>query len=372
MMKRLIVLLVCLLACSWAHSQEISELAWHHQESGSTASLRGLCVVDENVAWASGSGGTVLRTIDGGQTWVNVSVDDADKMDFRDVHAFDEKVAVIVNAGQPAVFYRTENGGDSWKEVFRHENENSFFDAVAAISSSHLIAMSDPVDDRILLVESLDGGKSWQELPADRRPKKLEGEAGFAASGSNMIVDKETGNIFLALGAHVEGKESNSSRVVVSADGAKTWTEFHVPMMRNPSSGIFSLTCLPEVPLNQLTDNEATDTISGVCVMVGGNYLDPEDDTNNVAVGPIGDTKNVMVPTQKTRGYRSGVTHTFIGERLILIAVGPDGTDVSFSCGTKWQALNDEGFHAVKSVQNGTVWASGADGRIAKLVVSEE
>lgn len=372
MTTRIITTLLCLVISPWAFSQETPKLTWEIQKSDSNASLRGLCVVDENVVWASGSGGTVLRTTNGGQTWDNVSLTDADEMDFRDVHAFDENVAVITNAGQPAVFYRTVDGGITWKEVFRHDNENSFFDAVAAINSDHLIAMSDPVDDRILLVESLDRGETWTELPAARRPEKLEGEAGFAASGSNMIVEKDTGSIYLALGSHMEGKESDTSRVMVSKDAAKTWTAFRVPMKRTPSSGIFSLTCLPEVPRAELTKIENSEILNGVCVMVGGNYLDPEDHSNNIAVGPIGKENNFMVPTQKTRGYRSGVTHTLIDEHLVVIAVGPDGSDVSFKYGTQWQALNDEGFHAVKSTQNGAVWASGADGRIAKLVVSED
>ena len=372
MISRTFITAFFLLVCPYAYSQELPNLSWEHQESGSTASLRGLCVVDENIAWASGSGGTVLRTQDGGQTWKDVSVKDAGELDFRDVHAFDENVAVIVNAGQPAVFFRTTDGGKSWKEVFRHANENSFFDAVAAINSDHLIAMSDPVDDRILLVESLDRGETWKELPADRRPEKLEGEAGFAASGSNMIVEKDTGDIYLALGAHVEGKETATSRVVVSRDEAKTWEAFNVPMKRNPSSGIFSLTCLPDTPQKFLINAAGQETFSGVCVMVGGNYLDPEDDSNNVAVGPYGETKNILVPTEKTRGFRSGVTHTFIGEELIVLAVGPDGTDISYKYGTNWQAFSDEGFHAVKSTQNGTVWASGSDGRIAKLIRSDE
>jgi hypothetical protein len=39
---------------------------WVMQESGTTAGLRGIDTVDGTVAWASGTGGTVLRTVDGG------------------------------------------------------------------------------------------------------------------------------------------------------------------------------------------------------------------------------------------------------------------------------------------------------------------
>ena len=40
--------------------------SWHDTPTGSTASLRGLSAVSANVAWASGSAGTVLRTTDRG------------------------------------------------------------------------------------------------------------------------------------------------------------------------------------------------------------------------------------------------------------------------------------------------------------------
>ena len=202
---------------------------------------------------------------------------------------------MIINAGQPAVFHRTTDGGETWEEVFRHDDKGSFFDAIAAINTDHLIAMSDPVDDRILLVESLDRGETWQELAAERRPIKDEGEAGFAASGSNMIVDKDTGVLYLALGSHVEGKESPSSRVVVSRDEAKSWNVISFPIKRNQSSGIFSITCLPEVDLGG--DFGPT---TNLLVAVGGNYLEPEDQSNNVALGPVGVLDDTLIPRSKT------------------------------------------------------------------------
>ena len=47
---------------------------WTVQTSGVTARLRGVSAVSERVAWVSGSGSTVLRTMDGGQSWQKLSV----------------------------------------------------------------------------------------------------------------------------------------------------------------------------------------------------------------------------------------------------------------------------------------------------------
>lgn len=350
-LRVLVLAILSFYACSFVQAQEdLPKLSWQSQQSGSDASLRGLWIVDQHVAWASGSGGTVLKTVDG-ETWRKVSVPGADQLDFRDIYAYDDQTAVIVNAGQPAVFYRTENGGKDWSKVYQHPHEKSFFDAIVAIDDNRLLAMSDPVDDRILLVESLDQGKTWKELPASRRPPKLDGEAGFAASGSNMIVDPRTQFVYLALGGHEPDQEAAESRILVSRDHAKTWQVLKVPMKRNPSSGIFSMTCLP----------------SGACVAVGGNYLDPEDRSGHIALSTSENSSLFQVPENGTQGYRSGVTFTAVGDKIALIAVGPDGSDFSWDAGMNWKPLSDQGFHAVKSAADGTVWASGADGRIAKL-----
>jgi photosystem II stability/assembly factor-like uncharacterized protein len=52
---------------------------WQMESSGTTAGLRGIDSVDGRVAWASGTGGTVLKTTDGGARWTQCAVPDAAK-----------------------------------------------------------------------------------------------------------------------------------------------------------------------------------------------------------------------------------------------------------------------------------------------------
>src|SRR5690349_5969704 len=87
---------------------------WQPTPSGTTAELRGLSVVSSTVAWASGAKGTVLRTVDGAH-WQAMQVPEADKIDFRDIHAIDAKTAIVMGAGPGAAsrIYRTEDGGAS-------------------------------------------------------------------------------------------------------------------------------------------------------------------------------------------------------------------------------------------------------------------
>lgn len=76
-----------------AHAQRVTE------DSGTTASLRGISAVSHTVAWASGTKGTVLRTTGGG-TWQTVKVPGAEALDFRAVRAFDERVTFVMKGWQ--------------------------------------------------------------------------------------------------------------------------------------------------------------------------------------------------------------------------------------------------------------------------------
>jgi photosystem II stability/assembly factor-like uncharacterized protein len=69
------------------------------QISHTTESLRGVSAVSREIAWASGTHGTYLRTIDSGLTWTPGQVPDAVTLDFRAVVAFSADEAFLMSAG---------------------------------------------------------------------------------------------------------------------------------------------------------------------------------------------------------------------------------------------------------------------------------
>ncbi|MEO6588262.1 MAG: oxidoreductase, partial [Pyrinomonadaceae bacterium] len=77
-----------------------ADAQWQKQKVDTKASLRGLSVVSENVVWASGTGGTFLKTVDGGKNWTVGTVPGAEKLDFRDIEAFDAETAYVVSIGE--------------------------------------------------------------------------------------------------------------------------------------------------------------------------------------------------------------------------------------------------------------------------------
>src|SRR5262249_26302295 len=151
---------------------------WQKQNIDAKASLRGLSVVSEKVIWASGTGGTVLRTVDGGKNWAVIKVPDAEELDFRDIEAFDANTAYIlsIGTGESSRIYKTIDGGKTWKLQFKNTNEKAFFDALAFWDKTHGIAMSDPVNGKYLLIKT-DDGENWAAADNAQMPNAKEGEA---------------------------------------------------------------------------------------------------------------------------------------------------------------------------------------------------
>ena len=308
----------------------------------SGVSLRGLCVVDEQVIWASGSSGTVLRSRDGGASWHVVGPGDAGQLDFRDVHGFDGERAVVCSAGQPARVYRTEDGGRSWSQVLEDPRPGAFFDAMAFVDESRGVLYGDPLDGATCVFATTDGGRSWAQLPAMSLPAPLAGEAAFAASGTCVLAVE--GCIWIATGGAV-------TRLFRSLDGGSSWSATELPLLHGrASTGAFSLAF--------------ADRLRGVAV--GGDFRQPLISAGSAAVTRDGGRSWTASP-RGAGGYRSGVT--FVpGTAGACVAVGSDGCSVSLDGGANWRPLGAVGFHAVGAAPGGRVWAVGGAGRVAELM----
>src|SRR5215204_661706 len=138
--------------------------SWHDTPTGSTASLRGLSAVSRDVAWASGSVGTVLRTTDRGATWQSVGPPGTSTLQFRDVEAFGPNTALILSIGEgtDSRIYRTTDGGQTWTLVFQNTEPTAFYDCMTFFNKKVGLALSDPPDGvKFRIIKTTDGGVTW-------------------------------------------------------------------------------------------------------------------------------------------------------------------------------------------------------------------
>lgn len=336
-------------------SSRIVVSPWEKVDVGSDASFRGLHVVSDKVIWMSGTGGTVIVSSDGGKTWRQRNVEGAEELDFRDIHGFDDGTAVIISSGDVAQIYRTTNGGRTWTSCGK--KSGAFFDSISFWNDQSGIVMSDPIDGRIWIARTKDGGTSWSSLRAEDRPLTEKGEAGFAASGTNMCVVGED-VCFIGLGGTEENQTRNNSRMLISTDKGKTWSVAGpIPIQRSPSAGIFSVWF--------------ADKRHGVAI--GGDYKKPEETTSNYAVTRDGgQTWTTPSPRVPPSGFRSCVACWKQGREVKLVAVGTNGTDMSTDLGDKWVRISDKGFNAVGFSDTGrSGWAVGPEGSVARWVLAK-
>lgn len=334
-MRRVIV---AALAAATAASAFAQNPVIESQDSGVAVRLRGISAVDANTAWASGREGTVLRTVDGGKTWSNVSVPDAKDLDFRDIEGFDANTAVAlsIGPGDASRVYRTDDGGKSWKLTLKNDDKRAFFDCMVFEGDNGWM-LGDPVEGRYQVRTTTDGGRTWALQPDG--PEALKDEAAFAASGT-CIARANQRTIIVGGGA--------ASRAQVS-DGT-TWRAYDAPMLhRVPAAGIFSAARLG----------------NGV-LLVGGDF-EKETEGSAAIASFDADGGHAIAPLPAPPGYRSGAT---CFSRSLCIAVGPTGMDAFDAPANKWLALSPIGYDAIDRAGM-TAWASGDKGRIARIVFND-
>ena len=152
-----------------------------------TASLRGLSAVSQKVAWAGGSEGTILRSVDGGRTVTSVGPAGTSDLQFRSVYASsaDHAVAAAIGDTPDAMrVYVTDNGGTTWTKSQQNALPTAFYDCMTFTNRKDGYILSDPVDGKFLILKTTDGGHSWTQLPGAGMPPALDGEFGFAAGGT--------------------------------------------------------------------------------------------------------------------------------------------------------------------------------------------
>lgn len=302
------------------------------------SSFRGLSVVNDSIIWLSGSNGYVARSTNGGKTFDTLQLNSYSKLDFRDIEAFDEKTAVIVNVGSPAYVLRTIDGGKEWTRVYLNLHKEIFFDGMDFWDSKKGIAFSDPINGKLFIITTNNAGKTWKEIPFKDCPQMQEGEAGFAASGTAIRTIGE-GNVWIGTG----GK---AAHVFYSSDYGDTWKKFSCPIIKGKeTTGIFSLAF--------------KDERTGIAV--GGDYTMDTLRLQNCFLTFSGGT-TWQAPFTSPLGYRSCVE--FISSTS-LVTTGTSGTDVSVNGGRNWKNISRISFNVIRKAKKGNrIFLAGENGRI--------
>jgi photosystem II stability/assembly factor-like uncharacterized protein len=317
---------------------------WTPQRSGTAAEFRGLHAVSDRVVWAAGRGGMVARSTDGGGTWSVDSIPGASNLFLIAIHAIDHRRAWALGTAfsgpSAARIYRTDDGGRSWRAQYENTTTGVFFDGMAFWDGNNGIAFGDPIDGRMVIITTRDGGRQWTRIATERIPAALPGEAAFAASGTAIALRGKK-EVWIGTGG------GSRARVMYSPDRGQSWQVFETPASGGQAKGIFGLAF--------------RDGRHGVAV--GGDYQQRDASLENLLLTDDGGRTWRIAPSAALTGVQYGVASA--GTRT-FVAAGPAGSAVSTDGGITWRRLAGPGFNTV-SCAGGTCWAAGVEGRISRL-----
>ena len=320
--------------------------------SSNKVSIRGLSVVNDNVFWASGSGGMVAKSTDGGKNIEWTLVPGFEKRDFRDIEAFDQNTAIIMAVDQPAIILKTTDGGKNWKKVFEDTTTGMFLDAMHFEKvDGKLVGMvvGDPINNKIFYAKTFDGGNSWIK-PSKKELKYVPtvpaGEAMFASSGTNIAITNY----------------SKDAPWLVVTGGTKSRLKDFLNHSFNDSLPL--LQGFSSAGANSIAFNNKIQK----GVIVGGDFAhDTISRFNCILVAFENGNRTYTTPIVNPHGYRSCVIYL---DYETLITCGTSGIDISNDGGIHWEQVSKESFHVVQKAKEGrAIYLAGGRGKIAKLIL---
>ncbi|MBK7630353.1 MAG: T9SS type A sorting domain-containing protein [Ignavibacteriales bacterium] len=181
LLSSIIVLSLVVLSATEIFSQ------WVPQTSGITTRLRYIKAVNDNVLWACGNSGVVLKTTDGGTTWVPVTSPNAGSTMYT-IDAFDATTAWVtgtVGGSADVSIWKTTDGGTSW--VSQYNNPTGFGDGLRMFDANNGVYYGDPdpvTSSNWEILTTTNGGTNWNRVPAGNYPPadSVAGEVGVACN----------------------------------------------------------------------------------------------------------------------------------------------------------------------------------------------
>ena len=298
-----------------------------YQYDNSDIYARGLAFKDGRLFIGNSNGALYYYKIATGKSQLLFKLPDFNEM--RDIAIVGNEILGMHSGDDGKILKMNLNGS---LKVLKQENWSGvFFDGMDFRGDIGFI-MGDPIDSTFSLFKTSDAGKIW--VPCEGKIEAEKGEAGFAASGTNVQILNDSTFVFVSGGL--------KSRFFKTTDSGKTWSNMELPYYPGESTGAYSMHFIND----------------SIGVIVGGDYKDPSIRLN-VSFYTNDGGKSWFNSENPVRGYRSCVT----SKNGVYYSCGRNGIDFSLNHGVDWIPFADGVFFSlvstddklVASMKNGTL-----------------
>ena len=205
---------------------------WLRQGEGSAAlqgiSLYDVWAVDTNFVWAVGSNSSILKTNDGGKTWVRItSPQIPPATDFQSISMVGHNDIWI--SGESGTVIHSRDAGNTWTIFDTTFFHNGLMQGIHAINSQTVYVVGGfPVTNGVrgFIARTADGGQTWDSIIPENNYNRHEW-IGVKAADMNHIV--------------VYGGQSYYT---FSKDAGATWENDSVPNTGGGGTGGADINCL--------------------------------------------------------------------------------------------------------------------------------
>ncbi|HNQ68386.1 MAG TPA: YCF48-related protein [Bacteroidales bacterium] len=168
--------------------------------------------IDENTVWVVGADNTVLKTTDGGQSWIKVDLSFNPSNPALYSISVSNKTSVWIS-GENGTVYNSTDEGNSWTMCDTTFFDKAFLQGICAINQNE-IYVAGGIDlggsMRGYIAYTLDGGVTWDTVTPENNFNRYEW-IGVCAYGNSIVVYGST------------------SHYIVSIDGGITWENDSIP-----------------------------------------------------------------------------------------------------------------------------------------------
>ena len=249
--------------------------------------------------------------------------------EMRDVERVDDQVIAMLS-GDDSHVVKIDNYGNT--EMIQSDLFKGVFLDGMDFEGRRGFLMGDPNDSIFRLFISDDYGTTWTACKSSPTPEK--GEAGFAASGTNVQVLNDSTYVFVSGG--------EKSRFFKTNDRGDSWKEVALPYYPGESSGAFSM-------------HFSTDSVG---VIVGGDYLQSDLKLNTTYYTTDGG-ESWFNSENPPRGYRSCVYEV----DGIYYCCGRNGIDFSSDGGKNWTPFANGVFFSLGNTEEKLI-ATSKEGKL--------
>lgn len=323
LMRNLINSIICVLIALSASSQfktkkfiKRNKKAPTFQYDNSDIYARALYYEDGRLFIGNSDGSLYFYKVSTGKSQLIFNLPDFHEM--RDIAVVNDKILGMQSASNGKMLMLDLKG--SLKVLKPTFWDSVFLDGMDFLGNRGFL-MGDPRNTTFSLFHTNDGGKNWSECVGKVTANK--GEAGFAASGTNVQIINDSTYVFISGGLN--------SRFFKSTNNGNTWTNVELPYYPGESNGAYSMCFM-------------NDSIGAI---VGGDYKDP-DIRLNVSFYTTDGGETWFNSEHPVRGYRSCV----VEKAGIYYTCGRNGIDFSLNGGIDWIPFANGAFFSMTTSEN--------------------